>query len=187
MTVHTFLADSTVGGSGGAYTDDGNPTTGLDNGGHRVRLVPMFTEIVNIATFMKNLLNAAVASASASAATAVNAPGTSSTSTTSLTVGIASVTFNTQAGKAYAIGQFVVIADTGTPANFMVGQVTAYNSGTGAMTVNVTVIGGSGTFTTWTISLTAPLDGTLSGRVSALETEQARLKARRRLLYRELA
>jgi hypothetical protein len=77
----------------------------------------------------------------------------SGTSTTSLTVGIGSKALTTQSGKQFQIGQPVRIADTGTPSNFMDGQVTAYNSGTGAMTVNVTAVGGAGTIAAWTISL----------------------------------
>jgi hypothetical protein len=38
----------------------------------------------------------------------------------------------------------------------MYGIITAYNSGTGSMTVQVTQVLGSGTFTDWTIALTGP-------------------------------
>jgi hypothetical protein len=75
------------------------------------------------------------------------------TSTTSLTVGTGSKTLTVQAGKLYQIGQFVIIAYTTTPANFMYGQVTAYNSVTGSLTVNVSAIGGSGTQTAWSVGL----------------------------------
>jgi hypothetical protein len=37
----------------------------------------------------------------------------------------------------------------------MSGVITAHNSGTGALTVNVLAINGSGTFAAWTVSLTA--------------------------------
>lgn len=94
--------------------------------------------------------------AAASALSAVNAPGTSGTSTTSLTVGTGSKSFTTQTGKAWVVGQFVTIAYTTTPTTYMMGQITAYTSGSGAMTVNVTSTGGSGTQTAWTIGLTAP-------------------------------
>jgi hypothetical protein len=77
----------------------------------------------------------------------------SATSTTSLTVGTGPKALTIQSDKQFQIGQPVRIADTGTPSNFMDGQVTAYNSGTGAMTVNVTAVGGAGTIAAWTISL----------------------------------
>ncbi len=38
----------------------------------------------------------------------------------------------------------------------MHGQITAYTSGTGALTVNVTAVGGNGTYAAWTIGLSAP-------------------------------
>ena len=38
----------------------------------------------------------------------------------------------------------------------MVGQVTAYNSSTGALTVNVTSIGGSGAIASWNINVSGP-------------------------------
>jgi hypothetical protein len=38
----------------------------------------------------------------------------------------------------------------------MFGQVTAYDSGTGSLTLNVTKISGSGTYASWQLSLTSP-------------------------------
>ncbi|MDP3876022.1 MAG: hypothetical protein Q8Q50_03485 [Methylobacter sp.] len=95
--------------------------------------------------------------AAASAFTAVNAPGTSATSTTSLTVGLGSQSLTIQTGKSWVIGQFVVIASTASPANYMTGQITAYDSGTGALAVLVDRSSGAGTLAAWTISLTAPV------------------------------
>lgn len=75
------------------------------------------------------------------------------TSTTSLAIGTGSKTFAASAGRNWQIGQPVRAAYTTTPANYMDGQVTAYNSVTGALTVNVTAVGGAGTYANWTISL----------------------------------
>lgn len=91
--------------------------------------------------------------AAISASTALNAPGTSATSSTSNTIGTGLKTFTTQAGKMFVPGQFLVIANTVTPANYFVAQITSY-SGT-SLVVNCTSVGGSGTFNDWTISLTA--------------------------------
>ena len=107
------------------------------------------------ATSATNAANSATAAA-ASATTALNAPGTSGTSTTSLTIGTGSRTITTQTAKAWVVGQFVTVASTASPTNFMHGQITAYNSGTGSMTVNVLAVGGSGTLASWTIGLTGP-------------------------------
>ena len=89
----------------------------------------------------------------ASAASAINAPGTSAASASSDTIALGATTITITADKAFSVGQFVVIASTASPANYMVGQITAFTSATGSMTVNVTSIGGSGTFTAWTIAL----------------------------------
>jgi hypothetical protein len=89
------------------------------------------------------------------AAVPSNISGTdfASTSTTSLTIGTGSQSLTVETGKQFQIGQPVRIAYTTTPTNYMDGQVTAYNSSTGAMTVNVTTVGGAGTQALWTISL----------------------------------
>jgi len=149
-----------VGGDGSTVSDDASPTTGLANGGHRTRFVPALAQVVAVANNVVSTAGASAASAAASAAsalTAVNAPGTSGTSTTSLTVGAGAQTFTTQTGKAWAVGQPVVVARTSAPATtYMYGIITAYNSGTGSMTVQVTQTLGSGTFTDWTIALTGP-------------------------------
>ena len=83
----------------------------------------------------------------------------SATSATSLTVGIGSKSLTIEAGKSFAVGQPVVIASTGSPTNYMTGQVTSYNSGTGALVVNATAIGGSGTVAAWTISIASIVAG----------------------------
>ena len=108
------------------------------------------------------------ATAAAAAATVVNAPGTSATSSTSLAIGLGSKTLTIQTNKAFAVGQPVIIANTTAPENYMTGQVTAHNSGAGALTVAATATGGSGTFSAWTISLTAIVtDNTPIGTINA--------------------
>ena len=101
-------------------------------------------------------VNGYASNAAASAATATNAPGTSATSTTSLAIGTGAKSLTVQTGKALVVGQWVTITNTATPANWMHGQITAYTSGTGALTVSVAAVGGSGTYAAWTIGLSAP-------------------------------
>lgn len=99
------------------------------------------------------------AEALASANSAVNAPGTSATSTTSLAVGSGSKSLTlAQTGKSFAVGQPVRIARTSdAAATWMQGIITAFTSGTGAMTVEVIApFEGTGTHTDWTVSLTGP-------------------------------
>lgn len=119
---------------------------------------------VGLAAGQVTLATAQANAAAASAASALNAPGTSATSATSKTVAVGSVSLTVQTGKAFVVGQFVVIASTASPANYMAGQITAYNSGTGALTVNVSGMGGSGTFAAWTVAVVgAPGGGARSG------------------------
>jgi len=97
------------------------------------------------------------AAAAASAASALNAPGTSATCSTSLTIGTGTQSFTLdQTGKAFALGQIVVLASTASPAIQMIGPITAFNSGTGAISFTATYVAGSGTFSSWTIALSGP-------------------------------
>lgn len=80
-----------------------------------------------------------------------------STSTTSLTIGTGSKSLTVQTSKAYLVNQVVRIYNTVTPDNYMGGTVTSYDSGTGALVVNVTATNGSGTLTAWTVILNGGL------------------------------
>ena len=100
---------------------------------------------------------AAASSASGASTSATNAANAAAailgTSTTSLSVTVASKALTTQASKQFAVGQWVSISRIAAPSTYMYGQVTAYTFATGALTVDVTVVSGSGTFTDWNISL----------------------------------
>jgi hypothetical protein len=99
---------------------------------------------------------ASAATASSAATTAVNAPGAQGTSTTSLAIGTGAKTLTTQTGKAWVVGQWVIVANSAAAANWMLGYITAYNSGTGSLTVESVSTSGSGTYATWNIALSAP-------------------------------
>lgn len=147
-------------GNGFTVSDDDNDDHGLaGQGGYGYTTLLLLAFQAFIADVQDAL--AAATDAEAAAATAVNAPGTSATSTTSLTIGTGSKSLTlAQTGKAFAVGQDVVIARTSAPVNRMIGVITAFNSGTGAMTVNVTDVEGSGgPFTDWTVALTGPSGG----------------------------
>lgn len=81
------------------------------------------------------------------------------TSTTSLSIGTGSKSLTVETGRGFAVGQALLIASTASPANYMSGQVTSYDSGTGALVVNATASNGSGTLAAWTISITALAGG----------------------------
>lgn len=94
------------------------------------------------------------ASADQDAQTATMAPGTSATSVTSMVLGLGSKTFTlAQTGKLFKKGNTVTIATSAAGNNWMSGPITAFDAGTGVMTVNVTNFTGSGTFTDWVVSL----------------------------------
>lgn len=73
------------------------------------------------------------------------------TSTTSLTIGTGSKTLTTQTGLEFEVGQYVTVQSSASTTNTMFGVITAYNSGTGSMTVLVTSVTGSGTIASWNV------------------------------------
>lgn len=82
---------------------------------------------------------------------------TDSTSTTSNTIGLGSKTFTVQTGKSYYAGMTVQAASTSSPTNWMIGTVTSYDSGTGALTINVTTKNGTATYASWNLFLSLTL------------------------------
>lgn len=82
------------------------------------------------------------------------------TSTTSLSVTAASKALTIETGKGFVAGQPVQIARTSDPAGtYMSGIVGSYDTGTGALVVEVSRAVGTGTFTDWTISVTSSAPG----------------------------
>lgn len=138
--VNTVYFDPAAGGDGSSVTDDGNPTTGLAEGGHEIRFVPALAQTVAVA---KKAVEAAL--------TATNAPATQGASATSLAIGTGSKNFTIQTGKGFLPAMPVRVAYDAS--NYMDGTVTSYDSGTGAMVVSVSSIAGAGTYTSWTISI----------------------------------
>ena len=156
--------------NGVTYTDDANASTGMANGGHRVRFVPCLSNFVAEAATQLALQHASrdaadaseaaaldsELAAAASALSALNSPGTNATSVTSITFGTGSKTLTIQTGKDLVVGQFVSIAHTPDANNWMQGVITSHNPGTGSLTVNVGAYKGTGTFADWTIGLSGP-------------------------------
>ena len=79
--------------------------------------------------------------------------GVSSTYSDAINVG--STTFTVTKTSAFTVGQRVRAASTVSPSNFQEGAVTAIVANT-SVTINVDVIGGSGTFADWTFSTASP-------------------------------
>ena len=218
MTAVTF--PTAIGGSGRTYSDDNDPNTGMADGGHLERWMPLMQDVVAAAEYVgiyaqdidtadenaqaaasseqaaatsaTNAAQSATAAASSviaahtseqaaatsatnaatsaytaqnAAATALTAPGTAATSTTSLTLSTGSKTLTIQAGKSLVVGMSVKIAHTADPVIWLHGDITAYNSSTGVLTVQVGVSNGSGTYSAWTVSVSAPVKP-IAGRLA---------------------
>ena len=107
----------------------------------------------------------------------------SATSSTSLSIATGSKSLTIEAVKSFSIGQPVLITNTAAPANWMHGQVTAYDSGTGALTVTVGTISGGGTAAAWSVSITAAvasapptvLQRTITGADTLIASDQGKL------------
>lgn len=113
------------------------------------------TTEAGIATTQATAAAASAVNAAASAAMAAGSLiGTSTTSNTIANTG--SITFTTQTGLDLVVGGFVVAASTLSPSNYIYGQTTAYNSGTGVYTMAASRDGGSGTYNAWTLSVSGP-------------------------------
>lgn len=67
--------DPALGGDGTTVTDDGNPSTGLANGGHRTRFVPAMANVIGVATFVQTKAAQAAADASTATTKASDASG----------------------------------------------------------------------------------------------------------------
>lgn len=83
------------------------------------------------------------------------------TSTSSVSIGTGTKNFTMASAIPYAVGAYVIAADTAAPTtNYMIGQVTA-RSGT-ALTISVPTGGnfGSGTLSSWAISVSGPIGAT---------------------------
>lgn len=108
-------------------------------------------------------INAATseANAAASAASALQSPCTNATSTTTFTPAFGANTFTlAQTGKDFVVGQFVTVADSATPeSKYFNGAITAFNSGTGDITVNARDVVGAASGSSWVITAAAPSYG----------------------------
>ena len=134
--------------NGNTYSDDGTSSKDMLNGGHRTHFIPMVGDVAAVA----GVVATQAAQTAIDAANAANgALATKGTSTTSLAVSAGSKSITTQSGKQFTAGNFITISRTSAPTTLMHGVVTAY-SGT-ALTVEVSTISGSGTYTDWTIAL----------------------------------
>lgn len=64
--------------------------------------------------------------------------------------------FTIETGEGYVVGDHIMVIPDSQPTYYMAGNVTAHNSGTGAISFNVTASNGSGTFASWSLGGTIP-------------------------------
>ena len=136
--------------NGNTYSDDGTAAKDMLNGGHRTHFFPLVSD--NVAVVGQSAASAAAAAVSAAQAAAVSG-SQQGTSTTSVLVGAGSKTWTTQTGKQFVVGSFITVARTSDPNTLMHGVCTAYNSGSGSLTINVATVQGAGTFTDWSMNI----------------------------------
>lgn len=141
--------------NGNAYSDDGTQSRDMRFGGHQSWLLPMLQDTM---TEVEAATDAAVSADSSAAAAlasatdaAVYAAALNGTSTSANDLGTGSKTWTTQAGKQFGVGGYVQVIRQSDTTMWMIGQVTAYNTGTGSITVNVEDSNGSGNFSGWDI------------------------------------
>lgn len=144
----TAAAGSATAASGSATAAAGSASTASGHATSAGTSAGTATTQAGIAT---TKAGEAAASATEAAASAAKLIGSSSTS---VSVSTGSKALTTQAGKFFGVGQNLLISSDANPTtNFMEGQVTAY-SGT-SLTVNVTKVTGSGSYSDWTIRVGA--------------------------------
>lgn len=71
------------------------------------------------------------------------------TSDSTITMALGSHTFTTQTGKAYTVGQAILITASASPTNYMDGTVTSYSAN--QIVINITNKTGSGTYSSWAL------------------------------------
>lgn len=115
---------------------------------------PSTTDLTNFETEADAFLAAlpTLATEIDAAVEAFNFNDTNSTSTTSDTIALGSTTITVQASKSYVVGMAIKCAYTTDATYWMLGTVTAYDSGTGSLTFYVDVINKTGTYAVWTVS-----------------------------------
>lgn len=165
--------------TGHTYTDDSDPNTGLDGGGHVARFVPALADVVLASADVVTKINTAYTTIDDKvltgttymdnvAASVAQSASTSATSLTSLLVGEGSKSLTlVETGKAFIVGQTVNISNSNATI-VMVGVITAFNSIAGTMTVNVTFTTGSGTLANWIISLGGSAGKVKTGNIVAM-------------------
>ncbi len=160
--------DPAVGGNGLRISDDANPETGLEDGGHQRLFVPAFSGLVGIAQFIA----AKAAEVVAAALSVINSANTNATSSSNLTLATSGTIAFTldQTGKEFTPGMTVGFSRLPPNAHQqMVVVLATFDKATGQGTGTIqsaTAIGGP--YSGWTVFRTqsgggVPIQRTFTG------------------------
>ena len=157
--------------NGHTYSDDGTSARDMTNGGHRSWLLPMLGDTMSECGVAAASADAAIAAAASASSVAA---GWSGTSSSTVSVGTGSKSITIEPGRQFRAGTPVLLYVTATPGIRMSGVVTAYNSSTGVMSLDVQVAEGAGTHAAWTVVISGlrGADGPIAG-VAALDKSSA--------------
>jgi hypothetical protein len=147
--------------NGNTYSDGVSTTgvNGLAQGGHRTYFIPLVSDVVTVAGQVSSNAAAVAADQATVAADKATVQSTASgvslttTSTSSVLIGSGTKTFTLAAAINIAIGQFAIASDQSNVANYVYGPVTAWNAGTKVLSIDSQVQGGSGTISSWNVSV----------------------------------
>lgn len=96
-------------------------------------------------------------------------------SSTNLSIAATSKTFVVPNTSKFFVGEFVTAYSRANTANYMYGNVTAFNTSTGDLTVNVTTVGGSGSHNDWDVIADKWSNGSWSASLGLSNLEDNRL------------
>lgn len=150
--------------NGNTYTDgidsEGGTVRNLGNGGHRTYFIPLIQDVVTVADGVQTNATQVAADAATVAADKATVQALASgisvatTSASTQTIGSSGTkTFTLAAAISLAVNQLVLAVDSGTPTNLMYGIVTAWNSGTKVLAFTALASGGSGSHSSWNVSI----------------------------------
>lgn len=134
------------------------------------------SEIAAAASEAAAAVSAAAALASEAAA-ALSASQLSGTSVTAVAIGVGAKVFETQAGKFFDAGTFLLVFSDADPTQYMAGQVANYVGTT--LTLNVTQFEGAGSPADWTIQVSGKfgVDGAQAPRTVVIVTADLDISA----------
>ncbi|MDZ4372675.1 MAG: hypothetical protein U1C74_14790 [Phenylobacterium sp.] len=82
-----------------------------------------------------------------------------------------------EAGRTWVKGQTLLVSADADALNQFSGPIVALDLVAKTVSVKALHVQGEGEFSAWNLGLTAPIDGTLTGRVAALEQADVRFRA----------